>query len=108
MGGTNNADNLIDLYAEEHYIAHKLLALEHKDNPKLTYAWWRMSQIRSKNNKDVHISEQDYAIARKMHADAMSKRVISKETRAKFSDRTKGVKNPMYGMCGEKNPFLLH
>lgn len=28
MGGTNDEENLIDLYAREHYIAHELLAKE--------------------------------------------------------------------------------
>lgn len=31
-GGTNDKDNLIDLFAKEHFIAHKLLALENPDN----------------------------------------------------------------------------
>ena len=28
LGGTNNKDNLIDLYAKEHFEAHRLLSLE--------------------------------------------------------------------------------
>lgn len=28
IGGTNDEDNLIDLYAHEHFIAHELLAKE--------------------------------------------------------------------------------
>ena len=28
MGGTNDKNNLIDLYAHEHFIAHKILAQE--------------------------------------------------------------------------------
>ena len=31
-GGTNDKNNLIDLFAKEHFIAHKLLALENPDN----------------------------------------------------------------------------
>ena len=30
MDGTDDEDKLIDLYAKEHFIAHKLLALENK------------------------------------------------------------------------------
>ena len=33
LGGTNDEENLIDLYAREHYIAHKLLV---QDNPGCT------------------------------------------------------------------------
>lgn len=32
IGGTNDKDNLIDLYAREHFIAHKLLAIETNDS----------------------------------------------------------------------------
>ena len=39
MGGTDEEDNLIDLFAREHFMAHKLLALENRDNDKLVYAW---------------------------------------------------------------------
>ena len=37
IGGTNDEDNLIDLYAREHFIAHKLLAIE-TNNSKLICA----------------------------------------------------------------------
>ena len=52
MGGTNDEDNLIDLYAREHFIAHKLLAKENPDNDKLVYAWWCMSVVRNKNTQE--------------------------------------------------------
>ena len=32
MGGNNEKDNLIDLYAREHFIAHKLLVEENPDS----------------------------------------------------------------------------
>ena len=38
LGGTNDKNNLIDLYAKEHYIAHKLLALENPSNNGLQFA----------------------------------------------------------------------
>ena len=104
MGGTNDSDNLIDLYAEEHYIAHKLLALENQDNNKIVYAWWRMNQRRSTNNGVMEVSPEDYARARKLHSEAMSRRPITDETRRKFSEKIKGKNNPMYGMCGSKSP----
>lgn len=104
MGGTNNDDNLIDLYAQEHFLAHKMLATENQDNYKLSHAFWRMCQVRSKNNLHVDISPEDYAEARKLHAQAMSNRKINNLTREKLSQRIQGKANPMYGMCGDKNP----
>lgn len=37
LGGNNDKENLIDLYAHEHFIAHKLLAQE---NPNNNYDIW--------------------------------------------------------------------
>ena len=61
LGGTNSKDNLVDLYAKEHYIAHKLLALENPDNYKLQYAWLSMGFLKSKYIKDRYeISAEEY------------------------------------------------
>ena len=59
FGGTNDDDNLIYLYAEEHYYAHKLLALENPHEQKLQYPWWMLST----HNKNK-ISAEEYAEAR--------------------------------------------
>lgn len=56
MGGTNDNDNLIDLYAHEHYIAHKLLALENPFNNKLILAWHRLHNDSFSN----YITEYEY------------------------------------------------
>ncbi len=54
LGGTDNADNLVKLLPEEHYVAHQLLVKIYPDNQKLIYAALMMTistekQIR--NNK---------------------------------------------------------
>ena len=42
MSGENDENNLIDLFAREHFEAHRLLALDNPENEKLVYAWWNM------------------------------------------------------------------
>ena len=42
-GGSDDKNNLIDLFAREHFIAHKLLAEENPDNDKLVYAYTCMA-----------------------------------------------------------------
>ena len=37
MGGSNDKENLIDLFAREHFEAHRLLALENPENEKLNF-----------------------------------------------------------------------
>ena len=43
LDGTDEEDNLIDLFAKEHYEAHKLLALENPEIYSIQYAWNMMS-----------------------------------------------------------------
>lgn len=113
MGGTNDKENLIDLYAREHFIAHKLLALENPDNYSLQYAWWSMCQIKGNSlQKREEISSEEYEEARIVCSIISSERVKgekhpmynkhhSLKTKQKMSKSRKGKmvgnKNPMYG-----------
>lgn len=80
MDGGNEKDNLIDLFASEHYEAHRLLALENPDNAKLVHAWWMMSTARASIQTQERITAQEYEDARRALSQAMS-----------------GENNPMYG-----------
>lgn len=69
MGGEgknrSKHSNIIRLTAQEHYEAHKLLALENPNNKGIVFAFWRMSTTRSKNRKKyLTISAQDYEISK--------------------------------------------
>lgn len=99
MGGTNDKDNLIDLYAKEHFIAHKLLALENPNNDKLTYAWSCMAFIKNSDQQRYELTPDEYEEAKKALAKAMSK-----QTKERLQDKTN---HPMYGThrYGEDNPF---
>lgn len=90
MGGSNEDSNLIDLYANEHYEAHKLLALENPTNNLLQYAWWMMSHSFNDNRERYFISKEDYEMARIAFKQSLAKREISEETRLKLSKASKG------------------
>ena len=64
MDGTNDKDNLIDLFAREHFMAHKLLALENPENEKLVYAWWNMCQCKSSSQMRIEVTPEEYEEAR--------------------------------------------
>lgn len=96
MGGTNDEDNLIDLFAKEHFIAHKLLALEHPDNNKLVLAWTMMAFPKNKDQTRYELSPEEYEEARKAISVAMSGRKLSDETKKRLSDAHKGIP------CSEK------
>ena len=57
MGGTDDEENLIDLFAREHFEAHRLLALENPGNIKLIYAW---NCMRNSKNGDYEITPEEY------------------------------------------------
>lgn len=79
MGGEDEKENLIDLFAREHFIAHKLLASENPENVSLGHAYTMMAFARG-----VEISAEEYQEA-KIH---LSK--IMSETRV-------GESNTFYG-----------
>ena len=72
MGGSNDKDNLIDLFAEEHFIAHKLLAHENPDNDSLQRAFSTMAHVH-KGGRVYSVSEEDYAYIRRQNANRLKR-----------------------------------
>ena len=105
MGGGNEKENLIDLFAREHFEAHRLLALENPENDSLVYAWWMMAHGNRAGQRDYEISAEEYEEARIAVANKQSKlqteRMSIKENRKRISDsltgRFIGDRNPNYG-----------
>ena len=60
MGGTNDEENLIDLFAREHFEAHRLLAMENPDNNELIYAWSCMAFVNNDRQQRYMISPEEY------------------------------------------------
>lgn len=90
LGGSNEDDNLIDLFAREHFIAHKLLTTEHPDNKSLVFAWTCMAFPKNNYEQRYEISPEEYEEAKKAISKAMSGRVVSEETKKKLSESKKG------------------
>ena len=86
LGGVNDENNLIDLFAREHFEAHRLLAMENPCNSGLQYAWWNMCQIQGNDRQERYIPtaeefEQDREICSKLS-----------------SERNSGENHPMFGL----------
>jgi hypothetical protein len=115
LGGSNDEDNLIDLYAKEHFIAHKLLADENPDNVKIVWAYTMMSRIKGNDNQQHYkLTPEEYEEAKIAHRNAMTgeknpmygKR-HTQEARLKMSENhadISGKNNPWYGVYGEGHP----
>lgn len=122
FGGTNDEDNLIDLFAREHFIAHKLLALENQNDRGLQYAWWMMAHNTVNNFQDRYeCTPEEYEEAKinihnatsgensphwgkKLSDDVKAKMSRSRtgqkrsdETKRKMSESKRGERHPMYG-----------
>lgn len=85
IGGADTRDNLVQLTAREHFIAHYLLAKMYPDTG-LPHALWRMA------NNGRSVCSKTYEIARKLHA-----KRISEDTEANMRRGSPGQANGMYG-----------
>ena len=91
IGGTNDEDNLIDLFAREHFEAHRLLALENPDVQGLVYAWWAMSiQTNQHTEERYRLTPEEYEESRIAVANIQKGKHLSEETKKKLSDALKG------------------
>lgn len=64
LGGTDEKDNLIDLYAKEHFIAHKLIANENPNNSRLVLAYCIMAFTKNKDQIRYELTPEEYEEAR--------------------------------------------
>lgn len=84
MGGTNEEENLIDLFAREHFEAHRLLALENLDNDSLILAWTMMAWAKNDNEQRYEVTAEEYEFAK----------IALSQIQSKLKS---GCNNPMYG-----------
>lgn len=97
MGGTNDEDNLIDLYAREHFEAHRLLALENPENDGLVCAWLRMSHGKNQDRVTHIVTSEEYEEARVALSNAKKKFLSNPENHPMYGTHRFGEKNPNYG-----------
>lgn len=127
MGGSNDKENIIYLYAREHFIAHKLLAEENPKNYKINSAYWRMVVNKSDKYGTKYIcTPEEYEEAKILRSELLRKRMTgltgeksyawgwkhTEETKKKMSEAHKGRKNsPEHNKhiseakMGSKNPM---
>jgi hypothetical protein len=61
IGGTDDIDNLVELTAREHFIAHKLLCKIYPNIKGIQLAFWAMVVYKSKKNQRTYkISNREY------------------------------------------------
>lgn len=107
MGGSNDEENLIDLYAKEHYEAHKLLALENPHNKRIIYAWWNMSQCSGSSKKRKISTGEEYENLRALRSKMLSEDMCGREFSEETIEKMKHSQKKRYAN-GNKGTFYMH
>lgn len=84
MGGSNKKENLVELTAREHYVAHRLLYMHHR-TPSMLYAWVAMT--RKNRYHERTITAREYEKLREAYAETPR----SEEHKKKISESRKKV-----------------
>lgn len=110
LGGTNDKDNLVNLTAREHFIAHRLLCKIYPDNNKLKFAFWSMcNQLTGDVIRDYKVSSRTYAEAKELFRYSNlclhSNKQLSIEHIEIIRARMLTDLNPMKGKFKENNPL---
>lgn len=98
--------NLVYLTGQEHFEAHKELALSNPNVSKLVYAWNRICNMTADilNKKDVEITAEDFESCRKLFSTKMTGKnnpSYREDVNKKRSEKLKGRVNEW--MLGDKN-----
>lgn len=113
LGGLDEKDNLVDLFAKEHFIAHKMLAEENPENDSLVFAWCCMAFAKNDYEHRYELSPEEYEEARKALSETLKVKLVgennpnygkhhSEETKRIISEKIKArmkipENNPWYG-----------
>jgi len=99
MGGDDSPENVVNLSAREHYIAHALLYHIHR-NSKMAFAWFSM--CRKSKNQVRNITSKQYEMAKQKVSKTMKEKTgpknsffgkkHSENTKQKLREKNKGKK----------------
>lgn len=92
LGGKDCANNIVQLTAREHYVAHQLLIRMYPNNAKLIYA----ARMMTVDRHGGRISNRLYGWLREkfsiIHSETMTGRKLTAEHKKKISESGKGLK----------------
>lgn len=95
MGGTDDAENIVRLTPEEHFVAHQLLVKIYPEVDKLVFALVVMSG--KNNNKMFGWHRRKLAETQRMLKTGVSRGPMSENHKKAIGDANRGEKNGMFG-----------
>ena len=96
MGGSDSVDNIVNLTAREHLVAHKLLvrmANTKEIRRKALAGLWAMAALRNGKNRKL-LPSRDFARLREEYFESRRGQPVTKEVREKISSTLQGRKVP--------------
>lgn len=106
-GGTNDKDNLIDLFAREHFIAHQLLAEENPDNENLIYAYVAMSFASNKHKERYRLTPEEYENVRITFSNMLKKKYENKENHPSYGTHISEERKRIIGNANRGNKYCV-
>lgn len=107
MGGKDDKDNLIDLYAKEHFIAHKLLANENPNNTSLVQAYAIMAFVKNKDEKRYELTPEEYEEARTTFSEALKDKYKNKENHPCYGKHISEERKQLISRINKGNKYCL-
>lgn len=100
LGGSDEKNNLVELTAQEHYDAHRLLAMAYPNEGKLQQAWWLMCHAKPtsiNSNRIIEVTAEEYAEAKERAARISSEHTRGRKLTREQIDNISGENNHQYG-----------
>ena len=107
LGGLNETSNLIDLYAKEHFVAHKLLAEEHQSNSKLVYGYAQMAFCRNSYQERYELTPEEYEDVRKRFSNSIRERYKNKENHPSYGKHLSEERKKFIGDLNRGNKYCV-
>ena len=111
MGGSDKKDNLVDLTAREHYIAHLLLTrcVTKEFIPKMMYAFVMMAIVKDKVQQRTFKVNSRLFESRKLEANNYKTEFRhTEDAKARIAEKLKGVPKPEFTEDHKRNISLGH
>lgn len=91
MGGSDDKENLVELTAREHFIAHAILSKIYPVK-SVIFAFFMMCNMKGTKKRHYKVHSKIYAHAKKLNSQFRKGTVISEETRLKMSKAKTGLR----------------
>lgn len=106
-GGSNAKDNLIDLFPQEHFIAHKLLSDENPQNEQLAWAYSIMAFMKPDHEDRYELTPEEYAEARQRLSGTMRRKYADKTAHPCYNTHLSEERKRQIGEVNKGNKYCV-